>query len=270
MNSVRHFVDDISAWMMAPTCVIIFVVPAVLGLLWAHRSIYQRIKFSETLIDNGVVGWFFSGVLTIYGITLGLIAVTTWETSSEVAGIASQEASTIAALYRDANGFPSPLGENLRAHLRQYTHDVIEKEWPAQRRGQVLRGAAGVLDAFQRELYSNEPTTESQRILQAEAIRTYNHLIELRRQRMEAVDEGVPEEIWTVIIVGGILTIATSYCFQVQQIRLHLILTTGLATMIGLLVFLIAALDSPYRGAVSVDPTAYQIILDGPMAGGTQ
>jgi len=268
MNYIRDFVDDVSAWMMAPACVLIFAVPAVLGLLAAHRSIYQRIKFSEMLIDNGVVGWFFSGVLTIYGITLGLIAVTTWETSSEVAGIASQEASTIAALYRDANGFPAPLGDDLRAKLREYTRDVIEKEWPAQRRGQVLRGAAGVLDAFQRELYTNEPAAESQRILQAEAIRTYNRLIELRRQRMEAVDQGVPDEIWSVIILGGMLTIATSYCFQVQEIRLHLVLTTGLAAMIGLLVFLIAALDRPYRGAVSVEPIAYQIILDGPMAAG--
>ena len=76
------------------------------GLWLVQRSIHERINVGETLIDNGVVGWFFSGVLTIYGITLGLIAVTTWESSSEVEGIASREAATIAALYRDAGGLP--------------------------------------------------------------------------------------------------------------------------------------------------------------------
>jgi len=32
--------------------------------------------------------------------------------------------------------------------------------------------------------------------------------------------------------------------------------------MIGLLVFLIAALDRPYQGSVSVKPTAYAIVLE--------
>jgi hypothetical protein len=91
--------------------------------------------------------------------------------------------------------------------------------------------------------------------------------VELRRQRIDAVNQGVPGPIWAVILFGGALTIATSFCFQVQQFRFHLLLTTGLAAMIGLLVFLIAALDQPFRGAVSIEPTAYQIVLDGVMAG---
>lgn len=263
MNSLLEWIHDASVWAIGPACVLAFVVPAIAGLWLAHRSIYERIKVSETLIDNGVVGWFFSGVLTIYGITLGLIAITTWESSSAVAGIASREAATIAALYRDASGFPPPLGDELRAKLRDYTQFVIEKAWPAQRRGEILTDENRVLDQFQSQLYANEPATEGHRTLQAEALRTYNELVELRRQRTEAVNEGVPHVIWLVILLGGALTIATSFCFQVQQFRLHLILTTSLAAMIGLLVFLIAALDRPYRGAVSIEPTAYQMVLDG-------
>ena len=206
-------------------------------------------------------------MLTIYGITLGLIAVTTWESSSRVADIASREAATIAALYRDTSGFASPLREELRGKLRDYTRFVIEKAWPAQRRGEILNDGNRLLDEFQSRLFANEPNTEGLRILQAEALKTYNELVELRRQRTDAVNQGVPEVIWAVILLGGALTIATSFCFQVQLFRFHLLLTTGLAAMIGLLVFLIAALDQPYRGAVSVEPTAYQIVLDGIMSG---
>jgi hypothetical protein len=111
-------------------------------------------------------------------------------------------------------------------------------------------------------LFANEPKTEGTKILQAEAFKTYNELVELRRQRTEAVNQGVPEVIWAVILLGGALTTAMSFCFQVQLFRFHVLLTTGLAAMIGLLVFLIAALDQPYRGAVSIESTAYQIVLD--------
>src|SRR5215208_1532290 len=100
MRVVTELIYDAPAWIIGPVCLLGFVVPAMVGLSLVHRKIHQRLKLGETLIDNGVVGWFFSGTLTIYGITLGLIAITTWESSSAVAGIASREAATIAALYR--------------------------------------------------------------------------------------------------------------------------------------------------------------------------
>lgn len=267
MNLITELIDRVPAWAIGAACVLGFVLPAMAGLWLARRTIYPRLNFGETLIDNGVIGWYFSGVLTIYGITLGLIAVTTWESSSAVAEIASREAATIAALYRDASGYESPLRDELRTKLRDYTRFVIEQAWPAQRRGEIRVDENRLLDRFQSDLYANEPRTAGQQILQAEVMRTYNELVELRRQRTEAVDRGVPNVIWAVILLGGALTIVTSFCFVVQQFRLHLLLTTSLAAMIGLLVFLIAALDRPYRGAVSVEPIAYQIVLESIMGG---
>ena len=265
MNVIMELIHRVPNWAIFPACVLGFAVPAMIGLWLVQRGIHERLRLGETLLDNGVVGWFFSGSLTIYGITLGLIAVSTWETSSGVADLASREAATIAALYRDAGGFTSPLKDDLRGKLAEYTHFVIDKEWPAQRAGQILTDGRTILNGFQTPLYANEPTSEGQRILQAETIKTFNELVELRRQRTQAVDQSVPKEIWLVVLLGGALTIATSYCFQVQQFHFHLLLTTGLAAMIGLLVFLIAALDQPYRGAMSVDSKAYQIILDTAM-----
>src|SRR5436190_20260727 len=122
-----ELIQDLPVWVIGPVCVLGFVVPGLVGLWLVHRKIHVRIKLGETLVDNGVVGWFFSGVLTIYGITLGLIAVTTWESSTRVSGIASREAATVAALYRDAGGFALPLRDQLRGKLREYTRFVIEK-----------------------------------------------------------------------------------------------------------------------------------------------
>ncbi len=257
-----QWIHDLPDWEFGLVCVSAFVVPTVVGLWLVHRAFHQRLNVGETLIDNGVVGWFFSGVLTLYGITLGLIAVTTWETSTHVSSIASQEAAMIAALFSDTGGFPAPLRDELHTRLRDYTRFVIEKAWPAQRRGEIAEGGGRMLDEFQSVLFANEPTTESQRLLQAEALKTFNLLVEFRRQRTEAVDQGVPGVIWAVILLGGALTILSSFCFQVKELKFHLLLTTGLAVMIGLLVFLIAALDRPYLGGVSVEPTAYQIVLD--------
>jgi hypothetical protein len=260
-----ELIQDLPAAAIGPVCVLGFVIPALVGLWFVHRNIHERLRIGETLIDNGVVGWFFSGVLTIYGITLGLIAITTWESTRAVADVASREAAAIAALYRDSSGFAPPLRDELQGKLRGYTRFIVERAWPAQKRGGIPIDGNEMLDEFQRALFANEPASESTRLLQAEALKTFNELVEWRRQRTVAVDQAVPSVIWAVILLGAAVTIATSYCFQLQPYRLHQLLITVLATMIGLLVFLIAALDRPYRGAVTVEPTAYEIILNGLM-----
>ena len=86
MSLVTEMIHSIPAWAIGPACVFGFIVPAMVGLWLVHRGLNQRLKLGETLIDNGVVGWFFSGTLTLYGITLGLIAVTTWESSQPRSG----------------------------------------------------------------------------------------------------------------------------------------------------------------------------------------
>ena len=56
-----ELIHDVPAWAIGPACVLGFVVPAMVGLWLVHRNIHQRLNVGETLIDNGVVGWFFSG-----------------------------------------------------------------------------------------------------------------------------------------------------------------------------------------------------------------
>jgi hypothetical protein len=260
-----EWIHDLSARVFGPLCVLAFLLPTMVGLWLVHFKVHQRLRLTETLIDNGVVGWFFSAIFTIYGITLGLIAVTTWESYSRVSEIVSQEASSIAALYRDTAGFPDPLRNDLQGRLREYTRYLIDRVWPAQRLGESPTQGNRMLDEFESDLYSNEPASESQRILQTEALKAFNELIEYRRQRVEAVGQGVPDVIWGVVLLGGALTIVTSFCFQVNEYKLHLLLSGSLATMVGLLVFLIAAFDRPYRGSVSIEPTAYEIVYDGLM-----
>ena len=51
----------------------------------------------------------------LYSVTLGLIAVASWQNYSSVESLVSKEASTIGVLYRDVGGYP----ESLRTELRQ-------------------------------------------------------------------------------------------------------------------------------------------------------
>jgi len=250
---------DLPSWLFAILTIVVFVGAALGGLVLTRN--WSRKRWLHTPVDNGVMGWMFSAILVIYAVAIGLIAVATWGNSSRATGEASDEAARIAALYRDLEGYPEPAQTQLRAILVAYTRFVVEDAWPKQRRGELPRGGTDILFQFQRIFYAFEPATDGQRIVHAEAMRAFNQLVEGRRQRLEAVDYAVPGRLWSVVLLGAVISIVGSYVFTMESLVHHAFMTSLLAAMIALLVFFIATTDRPYRGAVGVAPTAYELVL---------
>jgi hypothetical protein len=251
---------EIPTWLLAVFLVGLTVLLSLVGLRLVHRRLHR--SSAVALIDNGTVGWFFSGVTVLYGLTLGLLTVATWQNYSTAAGIASQEAASLAVLYRDLSGYPARVGQPLQQQLRRYTESIVHQSWPAQRRGLANDQERLVLTRFQLELLHTEVTTSSQQVLHSEAVATFNKLVELRRQRIESIGSSVPGVLWGAVLMGAVITILFSYGFVVVSLRLHAVLTGLLALMVGVMIFVIAALDHPYLGEVSVTADAYQLVLD--------
>ena len=69
------------------------------------------------------------------------------------------------------------------------------------------------------------------------------------------------------VLVGALLSITVSYFFYFNNIRLRVLLTSMLATFIGLLTFAIVIFDQPERGELRVKPSACELVLDKVMHG---
>src|ERR1043165_5196911 len=106
---------------------------SLIGLFLTRRFIQPRLHYHEG--SNDAVSGTVQAIGVFYGITVGLIAVGVWNTNSNASELVSREASAIAFLYRDVSGYPSPLRDELRARVREYTVFVINEAWPAQQRG---------------------------------------------------------------------------------------------------------------------------------------
>ena len=254
-----EWLHDSSPWLTGPLVVAAFVCIAMGGL--ASTRGWMRRRGVHALVDNNVVGAMFSGMLTIYAITLGLTAVASWDNAVAAADVTSLEAAELAAAYRDLEGYPEPLRSDLRRRLRGYVEHEIEAAWPSHQRGEESHAGTAKLDEFQNALYVFQPATDSQRIVHAEALDSYNRIIESRRQRLEAVTGGVPGTLWSVVLVGAALSIAASWLFSLASVTIHALMSGLLAAMIGLLVFFIAVTDRPFHGANGIGPDAYRLIL---------
>jgi hypothetical protein len=234
---------------------------SLLGLLLARRFVLPKLHYSEGV--NDAISGTVQAIGVFYGITVGLIAVGVWNTNSNASELVSKEASSISALYRDISGYPAPLRDELRADMRRYTVFVIEQAWPAQQKGQgqALDGGTRILDDFQARLYTFEPSTAGQAALHTETLRAYNHLLEVRRLRIDAVGSGLSPVMWAVIWLGAIISIGVAYFFMIEDPKLHAILVALMGGFLAIVLFMIIINDKPFYGYSSISSDPYKLIL---------
>jgi len=232
----------------------------ILGLLLVRRFVLPRLRIHTA--DSEFSGSLVQCVMVFYGLAVALIAVSVSQSYSDVTKLVSGEATALASLYRDVSCYPEPLRSQMQGELREYVHYVINDAWPLQRHGQIPAGGVGLMNKFQATIISFEPATDGQKILHAEALRAYNNLIQARRLRLDAVGTGLPGVMWAVIIVGAIIGLSATFFFKVEDARLHGILVTLLAGFMGLIIFMILALDRPFEGDLGIGPQSYQLIYD--------
>jgi Protein of unknown function (DUF4239) len=132
--------------------------------------------------------------------------------------------------------------------LRDYTRYVIEEAWPAQRRGVIPEGGTARVSAFQEKLLSFQPQTRAEEVLHAETIRQFSIFVDDRRQRLYSVSTGLPAVLWFVVGIGAVVNAVLTCLFDVKRLSVHLLLAGLMSLFVAQIVFMIVAMDSPFRG----------------------
>jgi hypothetical protein len=73
--------------------------------------------------------------------------------------------------------------------------------------------------------------------------------------------------LWATVLAGAFLSIAMTWFFDMKSQSMHLWMTVMLASLLGLLIYLLAALDNPFRGEISVGSEPFAIMYSRRMVG---
>lgn len=211
--------------------------------------------------NNDQIAFYLSAVGVFYGIILGLLAAGVWQNFEEAEEKVTTEASALGALYRDVRSFPAPKNEVLKKKLAIHTHYLMTDAWELHKKGVTVTKGTALLSDFQNELYSFEPKTEREIVLFEEALRQFNRVSELRRMRLNTINNGMPSLVWLLILVGGAITLIICWLFNIPSLRMHVILNGLIGVTIGTLIYLILMLDYPLKG-ISITPDAYIEVYD--------
>jgi Protein of unknown function (DUF4239) len=181
---------EIPTVQLAIYCSLFFVGLTWLGLIFVKP--FLRLLMGRDLRINEWVGQTTAGFSLFYGLLLGLLAVAVYQNFDEVRKNVFAEAADLAALYRDATRYPEPVRSEVQALLRDYTLYVIYKDWPAHRRGVILKGGSNRLNMIQYSILKFEPHTASEELLHSQTLQDFNDFVASRQSRLAGVQTEIP------------------------------------------------------------------------------
>lgn len=254
------FLFDLPLIVSGPLLIAFLVIVALLGLGWFRKRVLPRVRFGENGGDFSAA--MLASIMVFYGLATALIAVQVLEGYEKTKEITEHEATSLAVLYRNVGEYPEPVRSVLREELRAYTDQLIHEAWPLQRRGRLPSEGVKSMDQLQRTLTRFEPMTEAQKGLALETLGSFSRMMEVRRLRVNSVERKLPGIMWLVVVVGAFISLVSSFYFPVHDAHLHRVQVGLLAGFIGLVIFIILALDRPYRGDLGLKPTPYEIIYE--------
>jgi Protein of unknown function (DUF4239) len=209
---------------------------------------------------NDRAGFILAVIGVIYAVLLAFVAVGAWERFQQAEARTYEEAESLAEVYRDAGSFVG--GEALRRTLRAYVESVINVSWPAMRSGETSDIVDALLEKVDRQVRALPATSPRLEDIHAQMLSAMDTALADRESRVTMDSTGINGIMWMVLVIGAFITVAFTYLFGFDRTIMQALMVGALSFMIALVLFLIAALDYPFRGSIAVSPEAFQALLE--------
>jgi hypothetical protein len=160
--------------------------------------------------------------------------------------------------------YPDPVRSDVRAMMRDYVMFTIHRDWPAHREGAFLDGGRNRVDAMRQRLAQFEPTGAGQTILHESVIGAFQVFSDARQARLSGVVARLPAVLWYAVLVGAAINVLLLVLIRIP-IRQQVLLGSIASFFLGVILFVIVALEAPLRGQAALGPEPLQLLWDRQM-----
>lgn len=230
-----------------PLAALLFL--SVLNRLWPERRRHQH---------NDIIGWHVGVLGTIYAVIMGFMLYAVWTTFQDAKLNAETEANCLVNVFRMANGLPSPQREQIRQLARRYADIVVDQEWPGMHEDELSSAGHSTVQQMWTIMLQTQPSTFGQQTSMNLTLAELSSMTQHRRIRQIESQSKLPDVLWVVLIVGGIITVLSACLFGVENSALHRLQVLILAILVTLILIATADIDRPFQGVVHVMPTGFE------------
>jgi Protein of unknown function (DUF4239) len=176
-----------------------------------------------------------------------------WEKFSAAESAVDQEAASIAALLRYAEGNEA-VAVALRGALKNYASAAINDEWPAMAEESESRATTQALDGVYEAALALGRTGTREPADMTEVFTQLDNVTAARRVRLHLAMGLVPNVVWAALFTGALLTVGFTLFFGCENLLAQVTMTGVLSTLVTLGLVVIISIDHPFTGPVHVQP----------------
>jgi protein-S-isoprenylcysteine O-methyltransferase Ste14 len=233
------------------------VLVAVVGLLLVQRLVPPERREEH----NDVAGFIYAVLGVAYAVVLAFMLIAVWQDYNTAQTTVESEANELAGVYFLASRLPEPERTHVQDLARMYARVVVEQEWPMMEQGQTSPRADSLVGQLRFELLEFDPHTRGEQVLYERGLTDLHNAVDARRSRLLEVREGIPNLLWVVLVVGGVITVSFTYLFGLKSNVAHALMVAALTLLICAILFTIGEFDYPFSGVVEIRPEAFREAL---------
>lgn len=259
INYIINFLYGISNPVLYLLIFAITLIISLCCLLIVRYLLPHEIRYNE----NGVISAVGASIAVLYAVIMGFTAFYIFDNYNQADAAAQREASIAANIYRYSRLLPHPKSSNIQNDIKDYIEHTMHADWPALKNGKELDEVGiSIIDKLEREVaVSNEPKESTQNIfIQNKILTEVQSIYDAREKRIEKSKSALGLDIWFVIFIGAFFMLCINFLFG-ATLSMHIILMVFLSAVISSIIFLIVALNFPFRGEYGVSPEAFQSVL---------
>ncbi len=235
--------------------IVALTVAASLLFMWTLNRIWP---WDKRHAHNDLIGWQLSILGTTYAVILGFMLYTVWTNFGAAEVNADNEANSLANVYRLADGLPDEQRDQMQMLARHYADTVIDKDWPEMAADLTPEASRQISQDMWKTLMSVKTASAAELLAEDHSISELSELSEHRRIRLLQNAFRLPKVLWCVLIIGGVVTIASASMFGSANTFLHALQVFAFSLLVALALVAIADIDRPFQGSVHVNSFAFE------------
>jgi len=253
---LSYFLSSLPLWI---AILLLVVIPTAIAML-LQALIHRWVGVERLVQNNEIAGFKFATVGVIYAVLLAFTVIVVWEKFSAAETAVDQEAASIAALFRYAEG-AQPEAVALRAAILNYAKTAITDDWPAMAHEKESHATTRALDAVYGAALALNRTETRDTADMSEVFAQIDNVTASRRIRLHLATGFVPNVIWAALFAGGFLTIGFTLFFGSKNLLAQVTMTGVLSILVTLGLVVIVSIDHPFTGPVQVHPDPLADVL---------
>lgn len=252
-------------WLINQPLVISFLIICTVSVgisLAGLRFIRKKFPHDRIKDNHETASVIFNAYGLLYAVVVAFVVYVTWSTYDKATVDVEMEANELMNMYYLSNTFPDTLEADLQKQILDYTKEIVDNEWQMQSKGDISPAAGERIQSLWNTVLGIDTAMEVNENISEMTFKTMKSITDYRRLRIFAIKQTVPQIVWAILLIGGILSIICTYFFGMKNALPQYLITACFTIIVTLMLYLIYVLDHCFTGTNAISNEPLKMVIE--------